>query len=118
MTQSEPSMTSVADIIGQADALVRESAEVLQMLAGQREHPLADLATHLLELYMAGAKVAEVSAPGHIHLNVGTDSLPHTCSTHIDAALLVITAGYRPGPEAAVAIARAGFDAVRQLMAQ
>lgn len=99
-----------------AQTLLTQFAEVAHLLMSNPDHPNVDLAVHVLDLHVAAASVVATASDTHVDLTAGANKLTHTCATHIEAALLLISAGHNPGAESAAEVCLKGMSTVRNLL--
>lgn len=116
MTHSAPNLDEPLSPEGLARVTLTECAEALALIRERKGHPNLDLAVHALDLHLAAARVVDASDDAGADLTAGADSLGHICPTHIEAALLLIGGGRKPGPEGAAQVVRAGLHVVRHLL--
>lgn len=98
--------------------LMEEWGNIYDLMDAKVDHPYHQLAGHLLDLHLAAARVACDSTPDTLVLTGGVATMAHLCAAHVDAAILLILAGRKVGPEGAVEIAHKGLTSVRYLLQQ
>lgn len=111
-----------ADETPETDAVLStvatHSASAVQLLQSNGNHRNADLAVHVLDLYTAAARVVARSNGTELDLTHWQYDLSHHCDQHTYAAIFLLAATAPDVPDAATLLARAGHDAVRQLLEQ
>lgn len=88
----------------------------IELLAANPDHPHANLALHVFDLYVAASRVVGLSEAGVLNMAEWNRPIQHRCEEHVFAAVYLIAMGRKDGNAGACDVLRDGHTIIAELL--